>query len=110
MKRLVLGLASVLVFIFLSGFSSYSKITTEVIYQKIIGKSVGEGFRVWTFSKNEPRNITVIKSDYDGDNATIIIDIKTRSRRSKAGGKVRLNFEWIADEWYIIKIDNLTFK
>lgn len=110
MKGLVLGLVAVLVFIFLSGFSSYSKITTEEIYQKIIGKSVGEGFRVWRFAKNEPRNITVIKSDYNGDNATIIINIETRSHHSKAGGKVRLNFEWIADEWYIMKVDNLTFK
>jgi hypothetical protein len=99
----------------LSGCSSHPKITLEAIQRDLVGKNAGEGIVSWTFDKNEPREISIVESKYEGDNATIIIDIKTHSApgsimKSQMAGKLRLHYERIKNEWSLTRIENLTFK
>ena len=99
----------------LSGCSSHPKITLENIQNDIVGKNTGEGLMGWTFEKNEPREISILESKYEGDKATIIIDMKTQSApgsfmREQRAGKLRLHYEWIAKEWNLVRVENLTFK
>ena len=109
---ILLGLVSIAL---LAGCSSHPKITLENIQKDIVGKNTGEGLMAWTFAKNEPREISIVESKYEGDKATIIIDMKTQSApgswiKSKMAGKLRLYYEWIAGEWNLIRVENLTFK
>jgi len=99
----------------LTGCSSHPKITLETIQKDIVGKNTGEGIMSWTFDKNEPREISIVESKYEGDKATIIIDMKTQSApgsfmRLQFAGKLRLHYEWIANEWNLTRAENLTFK
>lgn len=107
---------TLLSFIFLTlltGCSSHPKITLEAIQKDIVEKDTDEGFMSWTFHKNEPREISIAKSKYEGDKAEIIIDIKTERTaifRVQMAGKLRLHYEWISKEWNLIRVENLTFK
>ena len=99
----------------LTGCSSHPKITLETIQKDIVGKNTGEGIMSWIFDKNEPRDISIVESKYEGDKAIIVIDMKTQSTpgsfmRSQMAGKLRLHYEWIAKEWNLTRVENLTFK
>ncbi len=111
-----------LMFVFIAlliGCSSHPKITLEAIQKDIVGKSTDEGIKSWLFSQNEPREISIVEEKYDGNKAAIIIDMKTKDLPGKGwfapatthmAGKLRLNYEWIAKEWNLVRIENLTFK
>ncbi|MEI8063063.1 MAG: hypothetical protein WCH84_03260, partial [Verrucomicrobiota bacterium] len=79
-----------------------------------IGKTTGEGFAVWTFAREEQRKISILEVKKDGKQQTIVIDMVTQSAPSwsgvhKMGGKLRLHYEWIADQWNLVRVENLTF-
>ena len=99
----------------LSGCSSQPKITVEAIQRDLVGKTAGEGIVTWTFDKNESREISIVESKYEGDIATIIIDVKTQSApgaiiKSQMAGKLSLHYERKNKEWNLTRIENLTFK
>jgi len=99
----------------LSGCSSHPKINLETIQRDIVGKTTGAGIETWTFDENELREISILESKYEGDKATIIIDMKTQSApgslmKSKMAGKLCLHYEWIAEEWKLNQVENLAFK
>lgn len=75
-----------------------------------MGKNTGEGLASWEFEKDEPRTISLVEEEYEGDKATIIIDMQTEGSESTMAGKLRLHYEWIADEWNLVRVENLTFK
>ena len=112
--KITLGLGVIL--FLLAGCSSHPKITLEKIHQDIVGRSTDEGVMSWTFDKRLPMAISIADSKYEGDKATIIIGMKTSAPAYIAiparelGGKLRLHYEWIANEWNLIRIENLTFK
>jgi len=106
-----------------SGCGSTPQITIENIQTAIIGKNTNEGLMSWTFRKDEPKNITIIESKYDGAKATIIINMITKADQETMdwlgrsviksiymSGKLRLECEYIAKEWNIISVENLSFK
>ena len=99
----------------LTGCSSHPEITLENIQKDIVGKKAGEDLLAWTFAEDEPREISIVENKYEGDKATIIIDMKTQSApavliKSKMAGMLRLHYEWIANKWNLIRVENLTFK
>ena len=92
---------------------SHPKITLETIQRDIVEKHTDEGVNSWTFGRDESREISIIESKCEGDKTTIIIDMKTQGAagwRAKMAGKLRLHYEWIADEWNLTRVENLTFK
>lgn len=99
----------------LSGCSSHPKINVETIQRDIVGKNTGEGIGTWTFDENELRQISILESKYEGDKATIIVDMKTQSApgslmRSQMAGKLCLHYEWNEEEWNLTQVENLAFK
>ena len=97
------------------GCSSDPKTTVEDIQKDIVGKNTGEGLMSWEFGKDEPREISIVESKYEGNTATIIIDIKTENLPEHIGkqqmtGKLCLYYKRIEDEWNLGRVENLTFK
>lgn len=112
LRYFTISLVSIILF---SGCNSHPKITENKIQTDIVGAHVNLGsLDDWRFAENEPRIIIIIESKYDGNKATVIINMET-SGRSIMGmvhmkGKLRLNYEWIAKEWNLIRVDSLTFR
>lgn len=92
------------------------KITSQKIEKDIVGKTTDDS--IWRFEKNEPRKITVLESKYGNPYATVIVNVETEgfagvviyALRGYANGKLRLHYEWITNEWILVKVENLTFK
>lgn len=93
------------------------KITAQKIENDIVGKTTDNAS--WRFDKNEPRKITIGESRYGNPYATIIVTIETEGfagylflvpLKGYANGKLRLHYEWITNEWILLKVENLTFK
>ncbi len=98
-----------------SSCARHSTISVEKIQNDIVGMSTGDGLMSWTFSKEEPRKISTIESKYKGNAATIIISMTTEDvggvfGKTKMAGRLRLNYEWIAGEWNLVRVEALTFK
>ena len=93
-------------------YSCSSSITVSNIEEDLIGRRMMVSGNGWTFSKSEPRNITILKEGYQGEKATIIIHIDTWERNrdgDKYSGKIRLKYENINDGWDLMDIESLTF-
>jgi hypothetical protein len=91
--------------------------TPEQIEKDIVNKATAvDGRGQWGFGADEPRKIKVIETKQDGKEATVVIEIVTESKpalfspASKMGGRLRLHYEWIADQWNLVRVENLTFK
>ena len=99
-----------------SGSTNHPKIAdTGKIRTDIVGRNTGEGILSWEFSKDHQQEITIIQTEYSGDKATVIIDMKTSkaagySSRTQMEGKLRLHYEWVAGDWTLIRVENLDFK
>jgi hypothetical protein len=73
----------------------------------------------WSFYEEEPKEITVVEKQIEGERATIVLDIKTRSTpnarnpRSLAGQirtEWRLQTGWVLRRWEIVKTENISMK
>lgn len=73
----------------------------------------------WNFDYEEPKEITVVEKQMDGERATIVLDIKTRSgpgwRNPRAlAGQIRTHWElrtgWVLRKWEIVKTENISMK
>jgi hypothetical protein len=103
------------------------EITEEAIRERIIGRRVreipeenGSGEPIgWNFDEDEPNEIKIVEKQMEGERATIVLDIKTRSApyvhnpRSIAG-QIRTHWElrsgWVMRKWEIVKIENISMK
>ena len=111
-QLILISITSVLIF---NGCNSHPKITVKNIQNDIIGRSI---LSVWTFDESEPREISILESNYNGDKAKIVINIKTQNNPRtqptfhlvKMKGRLRLHYEWIVGRWDLVKIENLSFK
>lgn len=73
----------------------------------------------WNFVENEPKEITVVEKKIEGERATIVLEIKTRSAlnmrnpRSLAG-QIRTEWElktgWALRKWEIADTENISLK
>ncbi len=96
------------------------KMTLEMIEKQIIGHSVETRFSRWTFLAEEPREIVILRSDYDWNTAKLEIRMKTSgkswSRGKEAFGRLRLHYKWHDGQgaereyWDLWSVENLDFK
>jgi hypothetical protein len=102
-------------------------ITPEKIRHHIVGKSVGgvpeENNAAepvnWLFLDEEPKEFNVVEKQMDGERATIVIDMQTRStpdarNQRRLAGRLRLHYElqagWLTRTWEIVEIENISMK
>ena len=73
----------------------------------------------WAFDEREPKEITVVEQKIEGDRATYVVDIKTRShprdrRQMSLEGRLKLHMElrqeFIFREWRVVDVENVSFK
>jgi hypothetical protein len=73
----------------------------------------------WGFYEEEPKEITVVEKQSEGDRATIVLDIKTgstpNSRNPKSlAGQIRTEWKletgWVLRRWEIVKTENISMK
>ncbi len=73
----------------------------------------------WSFDEEEPKEIAVVDKQMEGERATIVLDIKTRSSPDTRNprllaGQIRTHWElktgWVLRKWEIIKTENISMK
>jgi hypothetical protein len=103
------------------------ELTEEMIKERInetrvweVPEENGAGEPItWNFDEDEPKEIAVVEKKMDGDRATIVLEIKTRSAtyvrnpRSLAG-QIRTDWElktgWALRRWEIVETENISMK
>jgi hypothetical protein len=117
MKRVIISAALGIALLFaLSGCDSRPEIKLADIQRDIVGKNTGEGLMSWNFAPEEPRKVSILEMTREGKRRTIVIDMVTEPKAQmfmpaqKMVGKLRLHYEWIADQWNLVRVENLTFK
>ncbi len=109
-----------------TGADDRPELTDEKIQETIVGEFVsgvpaedGTAEPInWRFDENEPKEFKVLEKQLQGDRATIVIDMKTRSFRAKnqrqLAGQLRLHYElqtgWVTRKWEIVRIENISMK
>ena len=103
------------------------EITDEIIRQEINDAYVrkvppedGTGEPIsWRFDDEEPKEYNVIDRQIDGERATIILDVKTRSAPDartprQLAGQIRTRWElqtgWALRTWEIVEAENVSLK
>jgi len=73
----------------------------------------------WGFDEEEPKEFTVVEKQMEGERATIIIDIKTKSAPGARSprhlaGQIRTKWElqtgWVLRKWEIVETENISMK
>lgn len=73
----------------------------------------------WRFYEDEPKEIVVVEKKMNGERATIILDIKTRSAARMhnpryLAGQIRTEWElktgWALRRWEIVETENISMK
>ena len=112
------------------------EITLEKIREHLNGKRVGvpaEGGAAepsscvseptsWRFDRSEPKEIEILEKQLAGDQATFVIDLRTRTspraeqrgcRTKKLAGRLRLHYElqsgFALRRWEIVRMENISF-
>lgn len=104
------------------------ELTDEVIHERIndarvydIPPEQGNGNPVpWSFDFDEPKEITIISREVNGNSATVVLDIKTRTNPQRRGparyvaGQVRTDWRletgWVLRRWEIVNTENISMK
>ena len=116
MKKYIQLVSIVALALVLTACSFRPDIKLEDIQRDINGKDTGEGLLSWRFQPEEPKTMSILETSNDGKRRTIVIDMVTESKPQmfsgidKRAGKLRLHYEWIADQWNLVRVENLTFR
>ncbi|MFN2453451.1 MAG: hypothetical protein ABR577_04455 [Pyrinomonadaceae bacterium] len=75
----------------------------------------------WRFFPNEPKEIEIVEKQMAGDQATFVIDLRTRTSPNaeqkgitkRLAGRLRLHYElqsyFVVRKWEITRIENISF-
>ncbi|MGB9182274.1 MAG: hypothetical protein WCB68_23795 [Pyrinomonadaceae bacterium] len=75
----------------------------------------------WRFYPNEPKEIEILEKQLAGNQATLVIDLRTRTSpraeqqgiTKKLAGRLRLHYElksyFAVRRWEIVRIENISF-
>ncbi len=73
----------------------------------------------WSFDEDEPKEIAVAEKRIEGERATIVLDIKTRSAQyvrnpRRLEGRIRTDWRlktgWLLRRWEIVDAENVSMK
>lgn len=85
-------------------------IALEKIKGDLAGRDVGQGFSAWHFRADDECELSVVESPVSKDKSAVVVDVTTSRYPIRMEGRLRLNYEWVAGEWSLVTIDNLSFK
>ncbi len=103
------------------------ELTEEMIYERINDAGVREVPEEngtaepisWSFDEEEPKEIAIVEKQMEGERATIVLDIKTRSASNMRNprylaGQIRTEWElqtgWALRKWEIVSTENISMK
>lgn len=90
--------------------TTHPEVTVSQIMKDVIGK--GSGDIKYHFLR-PPIEVKILESKYQGDKALITTWMHTEYRgirRYVRKGRVRLHYEWIAGEWNIVRLQNISLN
>lgn len=110
-----------------SDSNNLPEITEELIRERINDTGVwkvpeenGSGEPIsWRFDEDEPKEITVVEKQLNGNSAIIILDIKTKSaprarEQRYLAGQIRTQWQlktgWALRQWEIVDTENISMK
>lgn len=110
-----------------SGSADLPELTEEMIHERINDARVRDVPEengtaepiIWNFDEDEPKEITVVEKQMNGNRAAIVLDIKTssasnmRNPRHLAGQirtEWRLEAGWVLRRWEIVRTQNISMK
>jgi hypothetical protein len=110
-----------------SASNDIPELTEEVIRERINDTRVREVPEengtaepiTWNFDEEEQKEIAVVEKQIEGERATLVLDIKTRSAPSwrnprSLAGQIRTKWElktgWVLRKWEIVKTENISMK
>ena len=110
-----------------SASNDFPELTEEIIRERINDAFIREVPEVnaaaepisWNFDESEPKEITVVEKKMEGNRATIVLDIKTRSAPGwrnprELAGQIRTEWElktgWALRQWEIVNTENISMK
>ena len=76
----------------------------------LLGRSVGEGPSAWVFNEGDEHIVTLVESTYVNTKGEVVVDVESRHFPDISKGRLRLNYEWVAKEWNLLDVENLSFK
>jgi hypothetical protein len=89
-------------------------------YVRKVPEESGAGEPIgWSFSFEEPKDITVVEKQIEGNHATLLLDVKTgtgpRARQPRyLAGQIRTQWElrtgWVLRQWEIVDVENISMK
>ena len=94
------------------------RINDARVYEVMPESGTGEPIP-WGFDEDEPKEISVVERQVDGDRAIIVLDIKTQSSpRSnnlrRLEGRIRTDWRlstgWVLRRWEIVNTENISMK
>ena len=85
----------------------YPKLSAGQISKDLNGQKVAD----WNFARDDHRTVQILDDNYNGHRAQIHVYILVIDGRGNHGrkGRLRLNYNWIDDEWKLITIKPLVF-
>jgi hypothetical protein len=110
-----------------SASNNAPELTDEVINERINDAGVWEVPEEngaaepisWSFDEDEPKEIKVVEKQVNGDSATLVLDIKTRSslrtrNPRELAGQIRTEWKlktgWVLRRWEITSTENISMK
>ncbi len=110
-----------------SASNDLPELTEEMIHERINDAGVREVPEEngaaepisWSFDEEEPKEITVVEKQMEGERATIVLDIKTSSASNARNqrylaGQIRTMWElktgWALRKWEIVRTENISMK
>ena len=110
-----------------SASNDLPELTEDVIYERINDAGIREVPEEngtaepisWGFDEEEPKEIAIVEKQMEGERATIVLDIKTRSASNVRNprylaGQIRTMWElktgWALRKWEIVRTENISMK
>jgi len=110
-----------------SASNDLPELTEEMIHERINDAGVREvpeegGIAEpinWSFDRDEPKEIAIVEKRIEGERATVVLDIKTRSalyvrNPRQLAGQIRTEWElrtgWVLRQWEIVRSENISMK
>jgi len=107
MKRAFIG---VIIIFGLFGCTKVPEIKMEQVESDLLGRSVADGLSDWVFNESDQQFISLVETTYEKTKAGVVVDAESRHFPNISKGRLRLNYEWVAKEWNLLEIENLSFK